>query len=71
MFFLYLNPTSYLKFILSSNGDDSERIIMIFITKTFSRIAVLDEVRNMLNDVITNETFDKNDFRISVSNMEP
>ena len=31
--------------------------------------AVLEEVRNVLNDVITNETFDNNDFRISVSNM--
>ena len=58
------------KFILSNNGDDSERIMMIFIINTFSYVALLEQVRNGLNDAITNETCDKNDFAMSVSNID-
>ena len=58
------------KFILSNNGDDSERILMIFIINTFSYVALLEQVRNGLNDVITNKPFDKNDFTMSVSNID-
>ena len=45
--------------------------MMIFVLNTFSYIAVLEQVTNGLNDIITDETFDKNDFRMSVSNVRP
>ena len=44
---------------------------MIFITNTFSCVAFLEEVRNRLNDVITNATLNRNDFKIPVSNIGP
>ena len=55
--------------MLNNNGDNSDDNSKI-LTITFSYVALLEKFRNGLNDVITNETFDKNDFRISVSNIE-
>ena len=45
--------------------------MMVFIINTFSYDALLEQVRNGLNDVITNETLGINDFRMSVSNIGP